>query len=51
MRFLLSVTLADGERYEFRAAKMPRHWKSWVMQQMPWDTNYVGSRFDREVIA
>jgi hypothetical protein len=46
----LSVVLADGTRYDFTAAKMPRHWKSWVMQQCPYGTPFMGCRFERKAI-
>jgi hypothetical protein len=47
MGFILSVILADGTRHDFERAKMPRHWKSWVMQQMPYGTDFYGCRFER----
>lgn len=45
----LSVTLNDGTTHTFTAKKMPRTWKSWVMQQMPYGTDYFGCQFKREV--
>jgi hypothetical protein len=45
--FTLSVVLADGRRFDFTRATMPRHWKSWVMQQCPYGTNFQGARWMR----
>lgn len=45
--FQLSVTLTTGETLAFEAAKMPRHWKSWVMQQCPYGTTFQGCTFAR----
>lgn len=44
----LGVTLRTGETFSFPAAKMPRHWKSWVMQQCPYGTDFYGCTFSRE---
>jgi hypothetical protein len=43
----LTITLRDGNAHAFTVAKMPRHWKSGVMQQMPYGTSFQGARFTR----
>lgn len=41
----LTITLRSGESYSFTVDHRPRHWKSWVMQQLPYDTDYLGCTF------
>lgn len=48
---ILAVTLASGERFAFPVAKMPRHWKSWVMQECPYGTDFYGCTFSREIAS
>lgn len=43
----LSVTLADGTVYAYDVVKMPRAWKSWVMQQVPYGTEFFGCTWSR----
>lgn len=47
----LTVTLKDGTAHSFEVVKMPRAWTSWVMQQMPYGTDYFGATFHRERIV
>lgn len=49
--YRLSVTLASGECLSFECARMPRHWKSWVMQKAPYGTSFTGCSFSREAVA
>ena len=46
----LSITLADGTTRSWDVAKLPQHWKSWVMQHMPYGTDYAGATWARERI-
>lgn len=50
MRYLLTIELATGERHEFAVARLPRHWTSWLMHQMPYGTTLRGCRFFRQVL-
>lgn len=50
-RIRLSVTLGDGTVHSFEVAKMPRHWKSWVMQRCPYGTDYFGCTWSRELVS
>lgn len=47
----LSVTLADGTVHSADVSKMPRHWKSWLMQRAPYGLDYFGSAWQRERIS
>jgi hypothetical protein len=47
--FILSITLQSGETHEFTVKRMPRTWKSWVMQQVPYGTDFYGCSFGRRV--
>jgi hypothetical protein len=49
-QYRLTITLATGEAHSFDVAKMPRHWKSWLMQQMPYGTPMQGAQFKREAL-
>jgi hypothetical protein len=46
--YRLTITTADGRSWSFDRAKMPRHWKSWLMQQVPYGTPMQGAQFKRE---
>jgi hypothetical protein len=46
--FTLTITLESGEAHSFTVAKMPRHWKSWLMRQLPYGTAFMGATFKRE---
>lgn len=46
----LTITLRSGETHSFDVAKMPRHWNSWLMQQLPYGTVFTGATFNRKVI-
>lgn len=43
----LQITLRDGTTYRFEQVKLPRHWKSWLMQQVPYGTDFMGCRFEK----
>lgn len=49
--YRLAITLTSGERFEFTVAKMPRAWKSWLMQQVPYGASFYGCEFSREVVS
>lgn len=49
-RYRLAITLADGDTFAFDVKRMPRHWKSWVMQQMPYLTTFTGCTFTRKAL-
>jgi hypothetical protein len=44
---VLGVTLRGGESFSFVAPKTlrPRRWKSWVMDQLPYGTEFFGCRW------
>lgn len=45
---VLSITLATGETFSYPVAKMPRNWKSWVMQQLPYgEYSVMGAKYTR----
>ena len=39
------VKLNDGSEHWFVAKRVPAHWKSWVMQQMPYMTDFLECQF------
>ena len=43
MRALLRVTLADGTVHERAVQRVPRHWRSWLMRELPYGTLYQGA--------
>jgi hypothetical protein len=43
----LRITLADGTARTFTVASLPKHWKSWLMAQMPYGTDFVDATFNR----
>jgi hypothetical protein len=47
----LTLTLTDGTRRSFELARMPKHWQSWLIQQLPYGTPYTGASFTCEPIA
>lgn len=49
--YRLTITLATGEQYGETVDRMPRFWKSWLMQRMTYGTVFYGATFSREVIA
>jgi hypothetical protein len=46
--YRLTITLRDGTSETFTRAKMPRHWKSWLMHQLPYGSDVQGATFKRE---
>jgi hypothetical protein len=49
--YRLTITLRDGASHSFVVAKMPRHYGSWLMQQLPYGTNFQGCVCSREVVS
>jgi hypothetical protein len=47
--FKLSITTA-GQTWTFDVPKIPKFWKSWLMQQVPYGTPMQGAEFKRERI-
>ena len=47
--YVLGIRLADGTQHLFETARLPRHWKSWVMHQLPYGTVFTGCEFFRTV--
>lgn len=45
---VLTITLADGRSWSFERATLPNHWKSWLMQQLPYGTPKQGCTFKCE---
>lgn len=48
-KYTLTITLNTGEAHSFTVDRMPRHWKSWLMQQLPYGTTFTGASFERKV--
>lgn len=48
--FRLTLTLADGTTFAHDVKRMPRHWKSWMMQRCPYGTTFTGATFARKAI-
>lgn len=46
-----TVQLASGARFAFERESMPRHWKSWVMRQCPYGTDFTGAVFAHKPIG
>ena len=47
----LTLTLTNGETYTWTGRKCPKHWKSVLMQQVPYGpTDYRGATWQRERI-
>jgi hypothetical protein len=46
----LTLTLANGETYTWTGRKLPRHWKSVLMQLAPYGTDYSGATWARKHI-
>lgn len=49
-RTALTITLRDGTAHTETVKKMPRFWKSWLMQRMPYGTDFYGATFTRELV-
>lgn len=43
----ITITLADGTTRSMQVRKMPRHWKSVLMRQLPYGTDVTGATFSR----
>lgn len=48
---VLTITLRDGTEHRFETNAMPRHWKSWVMRQMPYGTDFLGAQFSQARVS
>jgi hypothetical protein len=48
--YRLTITLADGTSHSEAVERMPRSWKSWLMQRLPYGTVFTGATFKREAI-
>ena len=46
--FLASVVAEPGTTYTWTGKKLPRHWKSVLMQLTPYGTDYQGATWKRE---
>jgi hypothetical protein len=46
--YILSITLSDGKQYTFRLKHRHAYWKSWLMQQLPYGTDFLGAEFSIE---
>jgi hypothetical protein len=47
-RYRLGIILRDGTEYAFEVPKIPAHWASWLLQQLPYGTPSIGASFYRE---
>jgi hypothetical protein len=48
--FRLTITLASGQTHTEEVAKLPRFYKSWLMQRMPYGTDFYGATFARKAV-
>jgi hypothetical protein len=48
--YVLTITCEAGS-WRFTRSSMPRHWKSWLMRQVPYGTNLQGATITREQVA
>jgi hypothetical protein len=46
----LTLTLANGQVITWEGSKLPKHWKSVLMQRAPYLTDYFGATWKRERI-
>lgn len=44
----LTITLADGTEHSRTVRRPVRSWKSWLMRQLPYGTDFQGATFNRE---
>jgi hypothetical protein len=44
----LSITLSSGETHTFTTKAMPKHWRSWIMRQLPYGVSCNGATFNRQ---
>jgi len=49
--YLLTLTLADGTTHTWTPEKLPKHWTSWCMRQMPSDTDFYGCSWGKEAVC
>lgn len=49
-RYRLTITLNTGKSHSFEVKRMPRAWKSWLMQQLPYGSDCYAAVFEREAI-
>lgn len=49
-RYRLTITLNTGESHSFEVPRIPRAWKSWLMQQLPYGSDFYAAVFEREAI-
>lgn len=49
-RYRLRITLNTGESHSFEVKRMPQHWKSWLMQQLPYGSDFYAAVFEREAV-
>lgn len=47
----ITVTLADGTAHTLTVARMPKHWKSALLQALPFGTDTFGCSFSRELVT
>jgi hypothetical protein len=47
----LTLTLANGTVITDTVTRMPRHWKSHLMQLAPYTADYIGATWQRERIS
>ncbi len=45
---LLTITLSDGATLRRTVTRMPTNWKSWLMRQLPYGTDFQGATFTRQ---
>lgn len=49
-RYRLTITLNTGKSHSFEVKRMPRAWKSWLMRQLPYGSDFYAAVFEREVV-
>jgi hypothetical protein len=43
----LAITLRSGQTFRSERDTLPRHWKSWLMDQPPYGTDFRGCTFSK----
>lgn len=51
MIYRMTVILSTGEAFTFEAERKPRHWRSWIIQQLPYATAFLGATWKIEKVA
>jgi hypothetical protein len=45
MQVRMTIALTNGDEFSFLRDKKPPHWKSWLMQRVPYGTDFQGATY------